>query len=149
MPTPTSQPRNRSTEPTATYDSDRGTISGKLIAVGAVIFAIVAVVVIVQYFNKLQAGSVDGQVTKYERVEDNLITATVDITRDDVDKPAYCIVTAMNYDAVEVGRREIYIPAGGERTTRHDTSITTRDIPVVADLYGCSNTIPDYLKGDS
>ncbi|WP_151548867.1 MULTISPECIES: DUF4307 domain-containing protein [Corynebacterium] len=148
MPSPTSQSHNQSTEPTATYDSKRGTISGKIIAVGAVIFAIVTVIVIVQYSQKLQAGSVDGQITKFERVEDNMIAATVDITRDDVDKPAYCIVTAMNYDAVEVGRREIYIPSGGEHTTRHNTTITTRDIPVVADIYGCSNTIPDYLKGE-
>lgn len=147
-PSPRSHRPTRANNPSARYSASRGTLSGKIIAIVAVLFAIAAIVVAVQYMQKLNNGTVDGTVTGFERVDENHIDTSIDITRENVEEDSYCIVTAMNFDAVEVGRREVFIPAGGDRTTRIRTTITTRDIPVAVDLYGCATTIPSYLTGE-
>jgi len=70
---------------------------------------------------------------------------SLDVTRDDAAQPAYCIVTAMNYDKTEVGRREAILAAGGDATQRLTVKIPTREQAVAADVYGCSTIFPSYL----
>ena len=69
----------------------------------------------------------------------------VDVKRKNVDTPAYCIVTALNYDMAEVGRREVYISPGGENLQRLQLDIITREPAVAGGAYGCGETIPFYL----
>jgi hypothetical protein len=66
------------------------------------------------------------------------------VVRDDPSRPAVCIVRARSRDGAETGRKEIYVPpaAGPIELT---TVVRTSRPPVVADVYGCSLQVPDYL----
>lgn len=70
---------------------------------------------------------------------------TVDITRDDSDKPALCIITALDESTAEVGRREAVVAAGGSDTTRLVVDVPTHTNAVAGDVYGCSTVFPSYL----
>ena len=127
MTTPTPTP-----SPSARYNAAPGkgsAIVGKLIAVGAVVFVVLAGIVIYQYYQKVTSA-----------------TVSVDVTRDNVEIPSYCIITALNYGKAEVGRREFLIEPGGDRTKRFSVDIPTRDVAVAGTVYGCSDNPPSYLK---
>ncbi|WJZ02185.1 DUF4307 domain-containing protein [Corynebacterium freiburgense] len=130
-------------------DPKKGTLSGKIIAIGAVIFAVVAVVVIVQYFQKINGATVTASQAGFERIDDRTLKISVDVTRKNIDEPSYCIVTALNYDKAEVGRREFRIEPGGNQTERFQVNIPTRDLPVAGTVYGCHTNVPSYLTEGS
>ncbi|MDO4685849.1 MAG: DUF4307 domain-containing protein [Corynebacterium sp.] len=130
-------------------DPKKGTLSGKIIAVGAVIFALVAVVVIFQYFQKVQGATVTASQAGFERIDDRTLRLSVDVTRKNTDVAAYCIVTALNYDKAEVGRREFRIEPGGNPTERFQIDIPTRDLPVAGTIYGCHDNVPPHLTENS
>ena len=137
-PTPTSSPSAR-------YNAAPGkgsAIVGKLIAVGAVVFVVLAGIVIYQYYQKVTSATTTG----FSRIDDRTLTVSVDVTRDNVEIPSYCIITALNYGKAEVGRREFLIEPGGDRTKRFSVDIPTRDVAVAGTVYGCSDNPPSYLK---
>lgn len=121
-------------------------LSGKLVAIAAVLIAIAIIIVAVQYFQRQRATTVSATQAGIERVDDHTLRSTVDITRKNPDAPAYCIVTALNYNKAEVGRREVLVPAGGAKTQPVTVDIPTNDEPVASTVYGCSDIIPDYLQ---
>lgn len=132
--------------PSASYgeQTKRGVV-GPIIAIGAVLFVIALGIVTYQYFQKVNSVTVSATTAGYEQNGDRALKVNVDVTRKDVDKPAYCIVTAMNYDKAEVGRREFVIPTGGSKTQRMTVDIPTRDVPVAGKVYGCSDKLPAHL----
>lgn len=81
-------------------------------------------------------------------VSDDRLRMRVDVTREDPSAPAYCILTAMDYDKSEVGRREFLVPAGGPKTSRHSVDIQTRVRGYAGKVYGCSSVIPSHLKAE-
>ena len=128
-PTPTSSPSAR-------YNAAPGkgsAIVGKLITVGAVVFVVLAGIVIYQYYQKVTSATVSATTTGFSRI-------------DNVEIPSYCIITALNYGKAEVGRREFLIEPGGDRTKRFSVDIPTRDVAVAGTVYGCSDNPPSYLK---
>lgn len=134
--------------PTARYDSsERRGVVGPIIAIGAVLFVIALGVVVFQYFQKVNAVTVSATTAGFEQVENNTLRVNVDVSRDNIDVPSYCIVTAMNYDKAEVGRREFVIEPGGAKTQRMQIDIPSRDVPVAAKIYGCSDKLPAHLTG--
>lgn len=143
-------------EPTATpqpattrYDSAdnrRGNLSAKLIVIGAILAAIVAAVVLWQYFSMRLSQTVDASPAGFERTADNSLSFSLDVTRKNPEEAAYCIVTALNYGKEEVGRRDVYVPAGGPSTQRLTVDIPTRDVAVAGTVYGCSASVPHYLE---
>ena len=141
-PTPTSSPSAR-------YNAAPGkgsAIVGKLITVGAVGFVVLAGIVIYQYYQKVTSATVSATTTGFSRIDDRTLTVSVDVTRDNVEIPSYCIITALNYGKAEVGRREFLIEPGGDRTKRFSVDIPTRDVAVAGTVYGCSDNPPSYLK---
>ena len=139
MTTPTPTP-----SPSACYNAAPGkgsAIVGKLIAVGAVVFVVLAGIVIYQYYQKVTSATVSATTTGFSRIADRTLTVSVD-----VEVPSYCIITALNYGKAEVGRREFLIEPGGDRTKRFSVDIPTRDVAVAGTVYGCSDNPPSYLK---
>ncbi|MEZ2189383.1 DUF4307 domain-containing protein [Corynebacterium sp. CCM 9204] len=129
-----------------TADGSRGNLSGRIIAVGAILFLVVAVVVTVQYFQKTAAATVNATTSGFERAEDeSTLRVFVDVTRKNTEADSYCIIQALDYDKIEVGRREFMIPAGGDATERYTVDVPTRGLPVAGKVYGCHEKVPAYL----
>lgn len=121
------------------------TLSGKLMALFFLALVAGLALSIAMYLRTSNEHSVTGSTTDVRVLEDNLFELTVDIERADTDADSYCIVTALNYDVAEVGRREILIPAGGNTTQRMVIHIATTEPAVSGDVYGCSYDVPGYL----
>ncbi|AKK02746.1 DUF4307 domain-containing protein [Corynebacterium epidermidicanis] len=144
MSTPDSR---RTTRPRAQYEApQRRGVTGPIVAIGAIIFLIAAGVVVYQYYQKVTSITVSATTANFVRVDDRTLNVEVDVNRDDVDVASYCIVTAMNYDKAEIGRREFVIEPGGNKVQRFKVDIPTRDLPVAAKVYGCATEMPSYLK---
>lgn len=130
----------------ARYGSHRGnSMAGKIIAIGLVIFVLAVVVIVFQQNRHAAAVSISASEAGYDRTDDHTLRMNVDVSRSDVDKPGYCIVTALNYAQTEIGRREFLVPSGGPKTQRMTVTIPTGDVPVAGKVYGCANEIPSYL----
>lgn len=136
--------------PESRYGADRtpkkpSGIGGKIVVIGTIILLILAVIVAARYINNRQTVSVSAEMASFERVDDDTMQLWVDVTRDNPEEPAYCIVTAIDYAMAEVGRRELLLPAGGEEVSRHEVMVTSRDVPVSGSVYGCSTAIPSHM----
>lgn len=123
----------------------KGTISGKLIAIFALVMVIAFAFALVKFFQAEAKSTITGETATVEQIDENAMRVVVDITRKDTSVPTYCIVTALDYDINEVGRREVVIPAGGETTERIAVEVPTRATAVSGDVYGCSDIIPFYM----
>lgn len=136
----------------ASYGSRRESesgVSGKFIVIGAVLLLIVAGVFIYNQWRNSTSADVSGTITGFSDNTDNSIRMTIDISRDDSSKPAYCIVTALNYNKDEVGRREVVLAADGTSIGRLNVKVPTREQAVATDVYGCSSIFPSYLDADT
>ncbi|PFG29028.1 putative secreted protein [Corynebacterium renale] len=120
-------------------------LSSKLLAVGLVAIVVLAVIFGARYMANRSAVPVSAQMGEFETIDDNHIGMYVDVLRDDVSQPSYCIVKALDYNMAEVGRREILIPAGGPEAQRLWTVIPTRAYPVSVGVYGCATDIPHHM----
>lgn len=143
----TSRPASRYGSP-AGGQASRG-ITAKIIAVIMVLALIVGVVFLIRYVQNRSTIPVEISMVSYERQDDDMMRVWVDVSRDNVEEPSYCIVTALNYSMAEVGRREVIFPPGGEPTTRIAVDIPTREYSVSGGVYGCSVNIPPYMDVDN
>lgn len=130
-------------------DSRNNNFAGKILVIIFAAMIIAAGVYIVSMMTRMNEATVDGVETGGSINSDTMLTSQIDITRDDPSKAAYCIVTALNYSKAEVGRREILIPAGGQRVTRVEMEIPTFERAHAAKVYGCSNSIPPHLSEEA
>ncbi|WP_296214390.1 DUF4307 domain-containing protein [Corynebacterium sp. YSMAA1_1_F7] len=119
--------------------------SGKIVALILAVILAAALTYVVTQFLRTSDADVTAQESGGEVVSDERMTMSIDVTRKDPSQPAYCIVTALDYDKNEVGRREFVIPRGGEDVTRYKVDIPTRERGYAATAYGCSSTLPPHL----
>lgn len=119
--------------------------TGKILVAVFAIMMVAAGVYVVSMALRMDEAKVTAVETGGQIVSDSKLTSQIDVTRDDTSKPAYCIITALDYSKAEVGRRELLIPAGGERVSRYELDIQTNARAHAAKAYGCSNTIPPHL----
>lgn len=129
-------------------NSRNSNFTGKILVVIFAAMIIAAGIYIVSMATRMNEATVTAVETGGHIVNDHKLTSQIDVTRDDTSKDAYCIVNALNYSKDEVGRREVLIPAGGERVTRLEIDIATRERAHAAKVYGCSNAIPPHLTVD-
>lgn len=131
----------------ATYGSAHSDgVSGKIIVIGIVVFAVAIGLYMYSQYSNSSSGDVSGTIAGYEEGEDSdHLRMTVDVTRDDTDEPAHCIVTALDGSKAEVGRREVVVAAGGDESTRLVVDIPTHTKGVAGEVYGCSTVFPSYL----
>ncbi|MCG7267733.1 MULTISPECIES: DUF4307 domain-containing protein [Corynebacterium] len=119
--------------------------SGKIVVVILAVMLAAALTYAVTQFMRNSEADVTAQESGGEIVSDERMTMSIDVTRKDPSKPAYCIVTALDYDKNEVGRREFVVPRGGEEVERFLVDIPTRERGYAATAYGCSATLPPHL----
>ncbi|MCX2162366.1 DUF4307 domain-containing protein [Corynebacterium auriscanis] len=130
------------------YGNERSNkFAGRLMVVVLLAILVAAAIYIVSQFLNTTSADVTAVESGGKVVSAEQLSMSVDVTRSDASKPAYCIVTALDYDKNEVGRREFLIPAGGAEVTRWQVEINTRKEAYAATVYGCSSTIPTHLQG--
>ncbi|HWD01220.1 MAG TPA: DUF4307 domain-containing protein [Amycolatopsis sp.] len=98
----------------------------------------------IAYVNLGQA-SIDAERVAFEARPGNAMQVTINVTRDDPDKPGVCIVRVRDKSGAESGRKEVLVPAGAGHS-RVSTVVKSIDLPVTADVYGCSYSIPRYMS---
>jgi hypothetical protein len=99
------------------------------------------------YF-KYSDTDVKGEVTGYEVIDSQTVAVQFTVTRSDPSRPAACVVRGRSLDGSETGRREILIPPGKESQIGFKTTVRTSQPPVIGEVFGCTTTIPAYLKAD-
>lgn len=92
-----------------------------------------------------QARPVTAEFITQERLDDETARLWIEVDRKDTDQDAYCIVFAVDYDHSEIGRREVVIPAGGEKLQRLAVDMPTREPVASGRIYGCSQQLPPYM----
>lgn len=129
--------------------ANQAPITGKVLAVVLGVLAIALVVTVVGFlYQQFTGEKISGEAIATEVVDDSSLSLTVDVTSNRPDRDGFCIVRAKEYSGAEVGRAEIYVPAGKE-TTRVTITFPTTARAYVGDVYGCSFDIPDYLDRTS
>lgn len=125
--------------------------AGKVIAIVAVALVALIVVALGRFILARNAQPVSAALVSHERIDDKTSRVWFDVQRDAsaIDAPSYCIITSLNYERAEIGRRDVVIPPGGETHTRMHVDIPTRDLPVSGGVYGCATTFPSYLDPES
>ncbi|MDK8769053.1 DUF4307 domain-containing protein [Corynebacterium freneyi] len=144
-----SDARSTAAKRTARYGDTNRRLPGKLIVVGIIGMLVVAAAYIFVQMNRVSTPDVTATQAGWAREEgreDDVFIFTLDVTREDPSLDAYCIIYALNYDVAEVGRRDVFIPAGGPSTVRLDVPIQTREKAVAGDVYGCSTEMPEFLS---
>src|SRR5699024_7370499 len=95
----------------ARYGAERNRpFAGKVLVIALVVLIAGAMAYAVNQFMNASIGVVTAIESGGSVVSHNRLNKRDDVTREDPSKPAYCVVTAMNYDKNEVGRREFYVP---------------------------------------
>jgi hypothetical protein len=90
---------------------------------------------------------VKGELGGYQIIDDETVSVTISVTRNDPSRPVVCIVRARSIDGGETGRREVLVPPSTQATVQVTTIVKASRPPVVGDLYGCGTDVPSYLVG--
>jgi Domain of unknown function (DUF4307) len=116
------------------------------IAVGLTVLVLVAgVVIAVIASQRFGSGEVKGELGGYQIIDDETVSVTISVTRDDPSRPVVCIVRARSIDGSETGRREVLVPPSTQATVQVTTIVKASRPPVVGDVYGCGTDVPSYL----
>lgn len=145
MPAKSASPSPRPTRQEARYGAPRAGVSGKVIALFAVAMVVLVIVLAAQAFIRAQSRPITAEFITQERVDDNTARLWIEVNRKDTSVDAYCIVYAVDYEHAEIGRREIVIPAGGEKLQSFGVELPTRSPVASGRVYGCSQEIPFYM----
>lgn len=140
--------RTRARYGTTAAEAAPSRTAGKIVAVISVLFIVLIVAFAGRYIMQRRAEPITAELVAHERIDDTTSRVWFDVSRNDPAVPGYCIITSLNYDHAEIGRRDVVLPAGGEEHTRMHVDIPVRDVPVSGGVYGCSTTIPSFLDAD-
>ena len=89
---------------------------------------------------------ITSEVIGVEVVDDQLVRVSMTVSRDEPGEAAYCIIRAQDQSKGELGRREVFVPPSENGTIQIDTEIVTTARAFMADVYGCGDDVPDYLR---
>lgn len=115
-----------------------------IIGLTVLILAVGGVVAAVGYL-RLGTSEVQGTLGGYRLIDDDTVSVTITVTRQDPSRPAVCIVRARSKDGSETGRREVLVPPSTEKSVQVTTTLKTYRPPVMGDVYGCGLDVPSYL----
>ncbi len=96
-------------------------------------------------YTNLADKPVSAELTGFSLAGPTTIDVRIDVTRSDPARAVVCIVRARSLDGSETGRREVYVPPSDQRLFSVDSSVSTSQPPVAADVYGCGTDVPSYL----
>lgn len=116
---------------------------------GAILFAVIAVTVsaAIAYvaFRLIGSDPLSAERVAFSVRPDKTMEVTLDVERNEPQRPAVCVVRVRDISGAETGRREVYVPPS-EDGVRLRTVITSGSRPVTADVFGCTYSVPDYLS---
>ncbi|HKS44666.1 MAG TPA: DUF4307 domain-containing protein [Amycolatopsis sp.] len=98
----------------------------------------------VAYLN-LGPAPISADRVSFDEKPGNVMSVTINVTRDDPARPGVCIVRVRDISGAESGRKEVYVPAGDGHSLQ-TTVVRSTDRPVTADIFGCSYDVPTYLS---
>lgn len=134
--------------PEGRYDATPGSgFGGK--AVAAVLTLLVGALLVAGGYTIYQLNvtpSVTAEVVGVEVIDEGRVDVAMTVTRDEPETPVYCIIRAQEQSKGELGRREVYVPPSESATIQIDASIFTTERAFIADVYGCGDDVPDYLR---
>lgn len=111
------------------------------------LFAVVLVLLVgvsfVAYRN-LGSKPIEGKQSAFSVIDDHSVGVTVELQRQQPERPAECVVRARSVDGTEVGRKEVLLPPSQD-TTRENTVLRTSARPVIGEVYGCTYSVPPYM----
>ncbi|MEV6874716.1 DUF4307 domain-containing protein [Amycolatopsis sp. NPDC051128] len=110
----------------------------------AIALLVSGVIAWVAYVN-LGSAPIDAERVAFSAKPGNAMEITINVTRDDDNRPGVCVVRVRDRTGTESGRKELLVPAG-VKYSRMTTTIKSIGEPVTADVYGCSYDIPRYLS---
>ncbi|GAA4856778.1 MULTISPECIES: DUF4307 domain-containing protein [Saccharopolyspora] len=99
-------------------------------------------------YQNLGSAPVEGEHVAYDIVDDRHVRITLEVRRDEPQRPAACVVRAREKSGAEVGRGEVFIPPA-DGTVRHDVVLRTSAPPGTGEVYGCTYKVPEYLSTPS
>ena len=137
-----------STPPSERYGDSGSGVAGKVVA-GFLVLLVGALVVAgaVAGYRLNADPDISAEQTGVTVVDDERTDLVMTVTRDEPGTPVYCIVRAQDQTKGEVGRREVYVPPSESGTIQVQVSSETWARGFVADVYGCGDDVPDYLRG--
>lgn len=143
---PSESPLARPEERYGTTDVSSG-LASKLVAVLLVLLVVAIVVAGAITMYRLNATpAITGDVVGVDVVDDESVNVSFTVNRDEPGTPVYCIIRAQEESKGELGRREVYIPPSESGSVQVETTIATTGRAFMADVYGCGNDVPDYLR---
>ena len=138
-----------SSGPRATYPPERSPQSKRRWFIAGSAFVVIAGVALAVFaYFKFAETDVKGEATGYEIIDSHTVAVQFTLTRPDPSQPAACVVRGRSLDGSETGRREILIPPGHDTQVGFKTRVQTSQPPVIGEVFGCTTTIPAYLKAD-
>ncbi|KUH86267.1 MULTISPECIES: DUF4307 domain-containing protein [unclassified Mycobacterium] len=116
------------------------------VAVGFTVLALAAgVAVAIVAFGRFGSDDVTGELSAYRLIDDETVSVTISVTREDPSRPVVCIVRARSIDGAETGRREVLVPPSEQTTVQVTAPVKATRQPVIGDIYGCGTDVPPYL----
>ncbi|GAT08219.1 DUF4307 domain-containing protein [Mycolicibacterium novocastrense] len=133
--------------PAARYGRQRPHVGRRRwLAVAFTLLALaVGVTVAVVAFGRFESEPVTGELGAYELIDDETVSVTISVTREDPSQPVVCIVRARSIDGAETGRREVLVPPSSQQTVQVTAPVKATRQPVIGDIYGCGTDVPPYL----
>jgi len=110
----------------------------------AVAVAVGALIAFVAYRN-LGTKPIEAKQTAFELLGDDRVEVTFEVSRDQPERAAVCIIRARSKDGDEAGRREVLVPPGNALVVE-TTVLRTSKPPVTGEVFGCSYQVPPYLS---
>ena len=122
-------------------------LSGKVLALllAALVVGILAAGALLAY-RYFSTPEISAKPSGFEVVDDHTMDLRLDVTRDHPETPVVCVIRAREGSGAEVGRREVAVAPGTEKTTRLTVRLATTGRAVDADSYGCGEDAPAYLR---
>jgi hypothetical protein len=115
------------------------------IAIALTVLVVIAGVTVAVVASGRFGGEVEGELSGYQLVDDETVSVTITVTREDPSRPVVCIVRARSIDGSETGRREVLVPPSAQTAVQVTTTVKSTRPPVVGDVYGCGTDVPSYL----
>jgi len=95
-------------------------------------------------FRNYGSPPVEGRQTAFHVMDDGSVRVTLQVVREQPQRPAVCVVRARSVDGDETGRKEVFVPPGS-RSVLLDTVVRTSRRAVTGEVFGCSYEVPEYL----
>lgn len=96
-------------------------------------------------YKNLGSKPIEGKQSAFTLIDDHSVNVTVELQRQQPERPAECVVRARSKDGREVGRKEVLVEPAQD-TVRRDTVVQTSSPGVIGEVYGCTYKVPEYLS---